>query len=233
MKNLVLSLLVVFIVACDKTPDQHTSQNSLDWDGAYLNDSELLVLNQDYTYTRTLEANGEKQTSTGKFSFDQSGLIIQLDQTEEYFQVQENQLKKMTSKNSGNETETILKELTLRTQAWALIEAKDLSLQGMERPAMIELTETEMTGFGGCNRLRGEMKINEASGEISFSGLGSSKMFCPDSGIEQRIMQYLNQTTTYQMLDGKLILKDEEGTTLLIFEPAVSVKTVITESVNL
>ncbi len=233
MKNLVLSLLIIFTLSCDQAPDHHTSQNSLDWDGAYINDSELLVLNQDFTYTRTLERNGEKKTSTGKFSFDKSGLIIQIDQTEEYFQVQENQLKKMVSKNSKSETETILKELTLRTQPWALTEAKDLSLKGMERPAMIELTETEMSGFGGCNRLRGEMKINEASGEISFSGLGSSKMFCPDSGIEQRIMQYLNQTKSYQMLDGKLILKDEEGTTLLIFEPAVSAKTIITETVTL
>lgn len=237
MKNLLLSffaILTLFILSCDqKTQDaESTDQKSFDWEGTYISEAEILVLNKDFSYLLKTEIDGQKNSNTGKFNFDKSGLIIQLDQREDYFQMQENQLQKIVDHKSEDGPKMIFKKLTLRAQPWFLVEARDVSLTEMERPAMIELSEGEFTGFGGCNRLRGEVKITEESGEILFSSLGSSKMFCPDSGIEQRLMQYLNQTRNYQMLDGQLIFKDESGTTVLIFEPAVKAQTVITEALN-
>ena len=70
---------------------------------------------------------------------------------------------------------------------------------GVETP-WLSLSGDHLSGFGGCNRLMGAYKLGE--GSLSFSGIGSTKMYCEGTmPTEDAVTQVLGQADSYK-LDG-------------------------------
>ncbi len=75
---------------------------------------------------------------------------------------------------------------------------------GVEQP-WLQLAGDQLSGFGGCNRLMGGVKMDGNS--LSFPGVGSTKMFCEGvQPTESAIKQLLGQVDSFKMDDGLLKL---------------------------
>ncbi len=75
---------------------------------------------------------------------------------------------------------------------------------GVEQP-WLQLAGDQLSGFGGCNRLMGGVKMDGSS--LSFPGVGSTKMFCEGvQPTESAIKQVLGQVDSFKMDDGLLKL---------------------------
>ncbi len=88
--------------------------------------------------------------------------------------------------------------------------------EGIENPYINLLEGDRLSGFGGCNKLMGTVKIDGSS--ISFPGLGSSKMFCEKTQpLETAFMTALRSSNSFKLDGNKLTLldKSKELATLL------------------
>lgn len=92
-----------------ETPDAHTAQNSIDWEGTYFGTlpcascpgiNTLITLNNDNTYEKTveyLESDDTPETTKGTFTWDKDGKIITIG--ENTYLVGENQLFALDADN--------------------------------------------------------------------------------------------------------------------------------------
>jgi heat shock protein HslJ len=85
-------------------------------------------------------------------------------------------------------------------------------LAGERRPFIrFDGTKKQASGFAGCNNFFGSYELHGSS--LKFGPLGATRMFCEGvSGeVEIRFMQALEQTRTWKLRDGALLLlKDSE-----------------------
>lgn len=90
---------------------------------------------------------------------------------------------------------------------WKLTKMSDVNLSVLAKPVTLQLDETKkgISGHGGCNGYFGGYQM---SGEtISFTGLGSTKMFCQDTqAIEDTYFKALGTVQSYKIEGNKLYL---------------------------
>lgn len=80
--------------------------------------------------------------------------------------------------------------------------------EGVENPYINLLEGDRISGYGGCNKIMGNVKIDGSS--ISFPGLGSSKMFCEKTqDLENSFMTALRAANSYKLDGDKLTLLDK------------------------
>lgn len=80
--------------------------------------------------------------------------------------------------------------------------------EGVENPYVNLLEGDRISGFGGCNKLMGTVKMDGSS--MSFPGLGSSKMFCEKTqDLENSFMTALRATNSFKLDGDKLTLLDK------------------------
>jgi heat shock protein HslJ len=87
---------------------------------------------------------------------------------------------------------------------------------GVEVPYLSVAEDNSLTGFGGCNRLMGSVKLEGSS--LSFPGVGSTKMYCKDAqATETAFLNAMRATTTFRVDGDKLTLlgQDKELATLV------------------
>ena len=77
---------------------------------------------------------------------------------------------------------------------------------GIEQPYLsIDSTGENVSGYGGCNRVFGTMKVSNDS--ISFPGLAATRMYCEATQkVENSFLEALNATTTYKINKDELTL---------------------------
>lgn len=87
---------------------------------------------------------------------------------------------------------------------------------GREVPTLgLNLTESRVSGFAGCNRYFGNISIDEKT--IAFSALGSTKMACLGPNVENQYLHALSkEKLAYRISNGQLLLG--EGSGLLVFK---------------
>lgn len=78
--------------------------------------------------------------------------------------------------------------------------------EGVETPFLsIDSLGTNVTGYAGCNRVFGTMRIWGDS--IAFPGLAATRMYCQETQqTEDRFLEALNLARTWSVKDGDLIL---------------------------
>ncbi|MCO4291341.1 META domain-containing protein [Solitalea sp. MAHUQ-68] len=74
------------------------------------------------------------------------------------------------------------------------------------KPAFLEFSkdDSRMSGSLGCNNFTGAYKFEE--GKLKFGPLASTKMMCPDMGVEDALSKALTETTDVKMKGEKLQL---------------------------
>lgn len=81
----------------------------------------------------------------------------------------------------------------------------------------LNLQENRASGFGGCNRYSGRVRIEGA--EMSFGPLVSTKMACLGPNVENQYFRLLSgQKRTYRISDDKLYVG--EGEEMAVFKRA-------------
>ncbi len=100
---------------------------------------------------------------------------------------------------SGNYTITTLEEKSV---------ALNLSIQ-------FDSETKKVSGFSGCNQFFGNYKVE--GNTISFSPLGSTKMFCQDekNDIETKLMTALGNVNSYEIEGKQLLLKNDNQLLIL------------------
>jgi heat shock protein HslJ len=82
--------------------------------------------------------------------------------------------------------------------------------EGVENPYLSVAEDGRLSGFGGCNKLMGTMKLE--GNAISFPGLGSTKMYCEKSqAMETSFMTALRATNSFRIDGDKLTLLDQSN----------------------
>ncbi|WP_375177679.1 META domain-containing protein [Marinobacter mobilis] len=87
-----------------------------------------------------------------------------------------------------------------------------------QRPRM-ELNHREMTmsGFDGCNNLRGAIRHLDAEA-IEFGPIIATRKACPDMTLSDRFQLNLTQVRGYTRQNLKLYLLDQNGNEILSFQ---------------
>lgn len=115
----------------------------------------------------------------------------------------------------------------LRGQRWRLQALQDGQSPSLpiapERPPELELAadSDQVSGSGGCNRLIGGAVIKGET--IRFSQLASTQMACSEEvmAFERRYGQALERVRRWSIDKRTLLLQDERGRTLLVFQPSM------------
>jgi heat shock protein HslJ len=96
--------------------------------------------------------------------------------------------------------------------------------RGEPVPDAAEITilfhDDKVTGTGGCNRYFAAV-TGDVPGELTFSGMGATRMACPESAmdLERRYLNILAGASSYSFLGGRLVLgcDTDDGPAVLIF----------------
>ncbi len=81
---------------------------------------------------------------------------------------------------------------------------------GVKKPYIQVAADGALTGFGGCNQLMGNAKVD--GNNVEFPTIGSTKMFCEATqAVERDIMAALRETKSYEVSGDKLTLKGASG----------------------
>lgn len=117
------------------------------------------------------------------------------------------------------------KVLTIGTLSgeWQVIEMQGRNLPESENLFSLNLDcmKKSVAGFTGCNYLNGKFEFKARKNRLQFQNLASTRMACPLSETENRLIRALNTVCTYAFEQEKgkktvLRLKDTEGNTLLV-----------------
>ncbi|MDE7345300.1 MAG: META domain-containing protein [Muribaculaceae bacterium] len=90
------------------------------------------------------------------------------------------------------------------TWAVAAIDGENVNINGMK--VALDVEEKRLHGNTGCNIINGELETDmDAANSISFSKIGMTRMACPDSGWETRMMMALEEAVTAKKVSSNEI----------------------------
>lgn len=76
-----------------------------------------------------------------------------------------------------------------------------------------------VSGNLSCNRLVGSFDVNAKPGTLDLSGIGATKMLCPDMTVEDNILRAFAQVRGYELApDSAMLLIDENKTAVVTLE---------------
>lgn len=89
-----------------------------------------------------------------------------------------------------------------------------------ELTVSLEFQDKMLAGQGFCNNYTTSITVDGASLTVD-SAIGATKMMCPEGDTMQREQTYfetLAKVKTYAEVDGRLELRDESGTPVLVYQ---------------
>jgi heat shock protein HslJ len=212
--------------------DEHSSRNSLDWNGTYQGvtpcaDCEgiktTLTLMDTGEFSRIRTYLGKEETGkvdSGTFRWDDTGSRITLNPAEgepQSYQVGENRLFHLDQE--GNRIPGDLAQnydlvknradYQLENKKWILTELMGQEFvpgQGMAEAFLYFDMETgRFSGNNSCNVLNGNYELKEGN-RITFGRMASTLMACPEMTKADQFDQVLERTDNYTTADGILSL---------------------------
>ena len=223
--------------------DMHVSENSLDWQGSYTGtlpcaDCEgiytILTLNEDQSYTLTSTYLGEENETAiekGSFEWREDGSIILIGEgaisENNLYQVVENKILKLDAEGMpiNGPLSEFYKLNKLGTQLadtyWKLTALKGAKISNeissKEIYIQFKSEDNQVMGNGGCNNYYGNYQLTAPLG-IKLSDISITEMACAKQGVEQELMQVLNEVDNYTLINGILSLNKSKMASLAKFE---------------
>ncbi|HLT34444.1 MAG TPA: copper resistance protein NlpE N-terminal domain-containing protein [Aquaticitalea sp.] len=220
----------------------HNSMNSLDWAGTYEGTlpcadckgiKTVISINQDNTYVAKDIYQGKNDSlfeTKGTFKWDETGQKINFsDASRHSYFVGENTLTHLDK--DGNKITGDLAQRYILTKVndelvgkkWHLVSFKGEEIQleeaKAERPYLEFADDFTVTGYTGCNNLRGGYSLDDAQ-KIRFTQLISTKKFCPEMETENEFLVTLNNAAYYSFKEHALLMFDDEHTKMAEFKVA-------------
>lgn len=110
---------------------------------------------------------------------------------------------------------------TVTEKYWKLTEinGQPISRDFNKEPHFIlKKKDSRITGNGSCNGFGGSYTLDEEKSRISFSGIFSTKMACPDMSVEQAFLDVLSRADNYSLNGDTLTLNKARMAPLAKFE---------------
>lgn len=101
---------------------------------------------------------------------------------------------------------------SLENVEWKLVEldGAPVTLSGDRVPNItFSSKDKRVTGFAGCNRLTGGYELKDD--QLHFTGVATTRMFCPDPNPETALLRALEATSRWKVEDRTLDLLDASG----------------------
>ena len=104
---------------------------------------------------------------------------------------------------------------------WVLesIDGRTIKLQEATSEVYMILEDgtNSVNGKAGCNRFFGSYTRGD-SARLTFSGMGATRMACPDMDIEVQFFKTLDSTKNFLIEGDKLSLKGDKDNVLAVFK---------------
>ncbi len=97
--------------------------------------------------------------------------------------------------------------ISIEGPKWRLVEVSDSPVS--PQPFItFDATNRQASGFAGCNNFFGSYELDGSS--LKFGPVGATRMFCEGAAgeVEMRFMELLEQTRTWELRNGALLLLD-------------------------
>ena len=94
--------------------------------------------------------------------------------------------------------------VALQGTQWQLVRMMGRDLTFDNDKFVFAFTDGEFAGMGACNRMMGQY-VTSLTGAMTFKGLASTRMMCPDVALETEFAQILERATHYE-IDGDMLL---------------------------
>ena len=94
--------------------------------------------------------------------------------------------------------------VALQGTQWQLVRMMGRDLTFDNDKFVFTFTDGEFAGMGACNRMMGQY-VTSLTGAMTFKGLASTRMMCPDANLETEFAQILERATHYE-IDGDMLL---------------------------
>ncbi len=103
--------------------------------------------------------------------------------------------------------------------SWKVVELEGKAISEENPILVIDIPESRLTGFAGCNRMFGNVVLDGTPYGISFTEIATTRMSCPDMSIEQAFVAALNQAKGFAPIDTThATLYQEPGKPLMTIE---------------
>ena len=104
-------------------------------------------------------------------------------------------------------------------------DGNSVSMTALVKGSSLELTfgkDGRLSGSGGINRYFGAYKADAGKGKLEIGGIGSTKMGGPPELMKQESKYFgqLQSAARFEIVGGRLILKDEKQEHALLFKAA-------------
>lgn len=229
-------LIIVALLASGFTV--HTSQDALDWAGAYRGvipcaDCQgietVVTLKSNGTFTRLFKYLGkgdEVFSKEGRFTWNAAGSIVTLAGDAQYL-VGENRLTRLTpdgSRVTGALADRYVLDKVpeggVTERYWKLVELNGQPLPPLDRePWLILKADGRTNGFGGCNSFAGSYKLDVAASRLSFGQIATTSMACISGmEVEQAFYEALRNADNYSLALNHLSLNRARMAPLARFE---------------
>ncbi|UFH55723.1 META domain-containing protein [Spirosoma sp. KNUC1025] len=104
--------------------------------------------------------------------------------------------------------------ISLTNTHWILVEVNGQPVihAGLNKEASLQLAPegNKLTGSTSCNRMFGTYTLS-GNEKIQFSGIGSTRMACPDMSTETAFLKALEATNSYGISGKELLLKNDRN----------------------
>lgn len=95
---------------------------------------------------------------------------------------------------------------------WNVVSIQGADVNAPQAPFLaFDVVNSRLFGDAGCNRFFGSLSATD-NGTIDLSGIGATKMMCPDMKLEEQLLTALNQVERFGIdKEGLLVLMDKQG----------------------
>ncbi len=224
------------LMSCDAqkststTPDQHSSQSSLDYDGIYrgtlpcadcsgIKTTVYLMRDGSYKMLQEYMDKGDKPfESTGKFSWDKTGSIITINDNGQktIFKVGENTLTQLDQDGKAI-TGQLARNYILTKGNYSLLNKKWRLVEIMGKPVKLQSTDTKEPFIifdDATNRYSSSALCNTVNGSFSVEGFNhltlkegmTTMMACADMTLENQLKEVLRTADSFQINGDELVL---------------------------
>jgi len=113
----------------------------------------------------------------------------------------------LTACFTSSPSTTILnnKKSSLYNAQWKLVDDENTVVKGLNGDAVyiqIDSAEFKVNGYAGCNLFHTDAALDGST--ITFGPIGSTKMRCPDSRIEDSFLNVLDDVNRYEIKGNEL-----------------------------
>lgn len=105
---------------------------------------------------------------------------------------------------------------------WQVVEIAGKTVETSENIVFLnfDVLKKQVNGFTGCNYMHGKFKLKALKSELTFQPAAMTRMMCPDSEIENNLIQQIGKVASYgtELTSNNtvhLILFDKQGTELM------------------